>query len=344
MTKKASSKSITANFGALSSSLSDLGEPAQVPEEVAPAAVASPRPVPRVGAGIISATARSLGEIRAERDRLQDLLAKGAGLELDPELIDPSPFPDRLPDDSEAEFEAFKKTLAEEGQKVPIQVRVHPDAQERYQIVYGHRRWRAARELGLKVKAILMDLTDGELVVAQGIENAVRQDLSWIERSLFVWRMDQAGVASRDIKAALSIDGAELARLRAVPRNLPVDLIETIGRAPKAGRPRWSALVSAIQNDAGALGRVRKALAGDSAGGSDDRFCKALAIAVQRQPDKPVVMDLRDGTGTVQGRAVFEKSGVRVRIDRGDAAAFAEFLREELPILMEKFTARTEHE
>ena len=52
-------------------------------------------------------------------------------------------------------------------------------------------------------KVILTELTDAELVVAQGIENAARQDLSWIERALFVDRMDKAGIKPRDIRAAL---------------------------------------------------------------------------------------------------------------------------------------------
>lgn len=346
MTKKPASKSITANFGALSSAPPDpvpvpVPAPADAALQPGPAAASPQRPLARVGAGIIGATQRSLAEIREERDRLQSLVAKGAGLELDPGIIDPSPFPDRLPDDSDADFEAFKKTLAEEGQKVPIQVRIHPDAPERYQVVYGHRRWRAAKELGLKVKAILMDLTDSELVVAQGIENAVRQDLSWIERALFVWRMDQAGVKPRDIKAALSVDDPELARLRAVTRSVPIEVIESIGRAPKAGRPRWTALAGAINADPAALGRVRKALSSDKATGSDDRFRKALGAAVMSRPEGPTELDLQDGAGKVVGKAVFEKSGVRLRLDKGDGAAFADFLREQLPELMEKFAART---
>src|SRR5271163_498797 len=130
MSKTPSSKSIIANF-ALSTAEADQ----------APAPRPRSQPVARVGAGVIGATQRTLSDIRDERDRLQALVAAGAGLDLDPDLIDPSPFPDRLPDDTDAAFEDFRRLVAQEGQKIAIQVRKHPQAPDRYQIVYGHRRW-----------------------------------------------------------------------------------------------------------------------------------------------------------------------------------------------------------
>ena len=106
MSKTPSSKSIIANF-ALSTSEADP----------APAPRPRSQPVARVGAGVIGATQRTLSDIRDERDRLQALVATGGGLELDPTAIDPSPFPDRLPDDTDSAFEEFKKLLGQEGQK-----------------------------------------------------------------------------------------------------------------------------------------------------------------------------------------------------------------------------------
>lgn len=331
-------KSLVANFGAISTSPVAAPAVQQQPRETA---TTPARPLSRVGAGIIGAAQRSLTDIREERDRLLEQVARGGGiLELDAALIDPSPFPDRLPDDSRAAFEAFRKTLAEEGQKVPIQVRAHPTESGRYQVVYGHRRWRAMQELGLPVKAILMDLTDAELVVAQGIENAQRQDLSWIERALFVRQMDQADVKPRDIRAALSIDDPELARLRSVVKAVPPDIIEAIGRAPKAGRPRWLALSAAIGADGKAAGRVRQTLSADKVWDSDERFGAALAAAIAAPVKKPDELAWRSPAGAIRGRAVFDRKGILLQLEKGDGKAFAEFVREELPALMEKFAAR----
>jgi len=335
--KRPSGRSILANFGSCS-------KPETAPDSPSPPARADAptQPAARVGAGVIGATQRSLAELRGERDRLQALVDAGGGSELDPSSIDPSPFPDRLPDDSQVDFEALKKLIADEGQKVPIQVRRHPTVSGRYQVVYGHRRWRAALDLGIKVKATVVALSDSELVVAQGIENAARQDLSWIERALFAWRMDQAGIKARDIRAALSVDDPELARLRAVCRAVPVEVIEAIGRAPKAGRPRWVALATAIGEDSAALDRVRKTLSGDkvSALPSDDRFKLVFTAVKQPSARSRSELALRSSAGKVLGKATFAKGDIKLTVAEEHASGFGAFLEEELPGLVERFFAR----
>lgn len=332
-------RSILANFGSFSEPEAKSADPSAAP----PSRVEAPA---RVGAGVIGATQRSLAELREERDRLQALVDAGGASELDPALIDPSPFPDRLPDDSTADFEALKKLISEEGQKVPIQVRRHPGAADRYQVVYGHRRWRAALDLGIKVKATIVALSDSELVVAQGIENAARQDLSWIERALFVWRMDEAGIKARDIRAALSIDDPELARLRSVCRALPFDVIEAIGRAGKVGRPRWVALAAAVAEDPSALVRVRATLSADkvSALPSDDRFNLALGVVKKPAMRSHSEMELRSPSGKVVGKATFANGAIKLAVSDQHATGFRAFLEEELPSLVERFLAREGNE
>lgn len=328
MSKKPSAKSIIANFGVLAAP----GHSASGPP------VPSPAPS-RVGAGVIGATQRTLSEIREERDRLAALVASGGGLELATDIIDPSPFPDRLPDDGDSDFEALKTLIAEEGQKIPIQVRTHPEHRGRYQIVYGHRRWRACRDLGITVRALLTELSDRELVVAQGIENAARQDLSWIERALFAWRMDAAGIKPRDIRAALAVDDPELARLRAVCRALPLDIIEAIGRAPKVGRPRWVDLATAVTQDRKAIAQLRKTLSADKVRGlpSDERFRQALAAVKTLDGKAPPAMEFRAPGGRVVAKASFTGGELRVSVDKPRAEAFAAFLKAELPLLMDRF-------
>ena len=231
MTTKTRSKSIIANFGALSSRLPDEGnEPAGL------------RPAGRLGAGIIGATQRSIAEIREERDRLLGWWRKAAPRNSTRTSSIRLRFPTGFPTTTIAPSRPSRSSWPRRDREFPIQVRANPEAPGRYQIVYGRRRLRATRELGLPVKAVVAELTDTELVIAQGIENSARQDLSWIERALFAFRMDQQGIAPRDIKAALSVDDAEMHRFRQVATTVPIDVIEAIGRAPKVGRPRWAAL------------------------------------------------------------------------------------------------------
>ena len=298
-------------------------------------------PLARVGAGVVGATQRSIAELRAERDELKALVEAGTGRELDPAVIDPSPFPDRLPDDDQTSFEAFKALIASEGQIVPILVRPSPDALERYQVIYGHRRLRAARELGLNVKATVTQFDDRELAIAQGIENAARQDLSWVEKALFAARMDAAGVKARDIRSALSIDDPELARYRAVCRAIPEDIIQGIGRAPKAGRTRWASFAKACGDEA-ALDRARETLAAAKVHDSDRRFVLALGAATAKEKAEPHDIALRNSSGKTLGRAQFARREIKLTIDAKEAASFSDFLQSELPSLVERYYAEKE--
>jgi ParB family chromosome partitioning protein len=330
-------KSIVANFGLLSAELESkltAGEPVALP---APSSSAG-----RVGAGVVGAAHRAIDDIRNERDRLKALVEAGGAaiLELDPALVEPSPYPDRLPDDDASDFETFKRSVEAEGQKVPIQVRRHPDASDRYQIVYGHRRWRAASDLGRTVRAIEVEISDLDLVVAQGIENANRQDLTWIERALFASRMDDAGIKPRDIYAALSIDDAELARMRSVYRAVPADIIEAIGRAPKVGRPRWVEFAKTIRIEADAVKSVRDALASphSTRGTSDQRFQHAsqLITGATASPKKPLdALCAPDGT-RLAGLKLSTKE-LRVMAEGPLGADFVKFIGAELPALAERF-------
>lgn len=337
MTKKPASKSIIANFGALSSAAPAENSPR--PKETEPVQ----RPAGRVGAGIIGATQRSLAEIREERDRLLALVESGGAVqEINPSLIDPSPFPDRLPDDDTEVFEEFKERFAAEGQKVPIQLRVNPNDQDRYQIIFGHRRWRASLELERMVKAIVTDMSDHDLAVAQGIENSDRQDLTWIERALFAGQMDGQQVKPRDIKAALSIDDAELARMRQVIRSVPLAIIEMIGRAPKVGRPRWIAFSGRFAEHATAASVVRKTLSADKVLTSDERFQAALdALNSKKAPeDGQGVLALTDNGGKILGEVTFKGRDIRMKLSKDQEAGFAEFLRSELPELVKRYAAQ----
>lgn len=340
---KSPRKSIVASFGLLSAEL-EGEQNASAPAEQSP----QPAAGNRVGAGVIGAAHRAIDDIRAERDMLKALVDAGgvSVFELDTSLIDPSPFPDRLPDDDGDDFYVFKHSMDIDGQKVPIQVRRHPNTPGRYQIVYGHRRWRAAKELGRTVRAIEVDISDLDLVVAQGIENASRQDLTWIERTLFAWRMDDAGIKPRDIYAALAIDDAELARMRSVYRAVPADLIEAIGRAPKVGRPRWVEFAKALATEADALATVRRTLAANrnSALGSDQRFQRAYQ-AVRTVPTSTGggLGELTDAEGTRLGALKLSSKEVRISAEGSLGAEFVKFVGKELPALVERFSRERKH-
>ena len=231
--------------------LADLieGTHSELPADQSSIASAQER-VPTLGSrGAVGAMSRSLEQLSAERDAakiLSERLANGEDVvEIDAKHIDESIIPDRM-NGSDANFASFKESIRTSGQLVPALLRPHPSQSGRYQTAYGHRRVRAMRELGRPVRAVIRNLSDDELVVAQGKENGEREDLSFIERARYGTLLEDRNFKRDTIMAALSVDKTELSRLISVYRAIPTELIDAIGPAPKVGRRRWMELVDCL--------------------------------------------------------------------------------------------------
>ena len=192
---------------------------------------------------------KTLGNITQKVERAQDLerqLAEGQTVvEIDPALVDGSFVSDRLGIDA-LELSQLVDQIRDHGQQVPILVRPHPVSKGRYQVAYGHRRLAAIRQLGLKVRAVVRDLSDEQLVVSQGQENNARTNLSYIERALFAVRLEERSFSRDVIMSALGVDKAALSKMISVVRQIPVDLVEAIGAAPEVGRRRWMELADLL--------------------------------------------------------------------------------------------------
>ena len=275
-----------------------------------------------------------------EADRLRDQLARGeAVVEIDSGLVDPSFVRDRLGSGADPSLEELTKSIADHGQQVPILVRPHPDKRGRYQVAYGHRRLAAARELKLPVRAIVRPLSDVELVVAQGKENLERRDLSFIERALFAARLEDRGFDRGALTASLAVHKGNLSTMIAVARSVPVDLIESIGPAPKAGRPRWEQLSQAL-GVKGALQRAKEIVDSKEfqAADSDSRF--GLLLGGLR-PQRPIsgLKAVEGQDGKVLARVSLSDRRVRLTIDEAEAPAFGSYLIDRLPEIYAEFSA-----
>lgn len=99
------------------------------------------------------------------------------------DLLDPSPYQPRqhFPEETLQELAA---SIRERGILQPILARAHPTKPERFYIVAGERRWRAAALAGLhEVPAIVRDMSDTEAATAALIENLQREDLNPMEEA-----------------------------------------------------------------------------------------------------------------------------------------------------------------
>lgn len=277
-----------------------------------------------------AATARSLRASLAEGEQV---------VQLAPSEVDDSFISDRIAADADPSFAELKAAIEAHGQQVPILVRPHPETSGRYQAAYGHRRLRAARELGLKVKAIVRMLSDAELIIAQGQENNERLGLSFIERALFAFRLEQRGFERPVIAAATGVGLPELSRLIGVATATPASLILTIGPAPKVGRPRWMEFAKRLET-ANAAQLVEKLRADErfQQAASDLRFELAFAAAMTPMPKAPKVRP--DEIQTPAGRRVgrFKHTAKSLQLESRDPA-FVRFLAGRMPQLLEEFDA-----
>jgi ParB family chromosome partitioning protein len=222
----------------------------------------------------------ALDRMDQETKALQEALASGEKVvELDPALIDGSFIRDRF-DVESSEDDELIHSIENNGQEVPILVRQHPDLEGRYQVAYGHRRLKAVRYLKKKVRAVVRPMTDDQLVVAQGIENTARRDLSYIERAAFAASLESHGFKRDVIMEALSTDKTELSKLLSVAKVIPASIVKAIGPAPSAGRRRWMEIADKIADEK-VLAVVKQAIqrVDFESLGSDERLMIVLAAA-----------------------------------------------------------------
>ncbi|MEL8056430.1 MAG: ParB/RepB/Spo0J family partition protein [Pseudomonadota bacterium] len=85
---------------------------------------------------------------------------------------------------SDQELAELANSIRARGVLLPILVRPDPDAADRYQIIAGERRWRAAKQAGLdRIPAIVRNSDDLELLEIGIIENVQREDLNPLEEA-----------------------------------------------------------------------------------------------------------------------------------------------------------------
>ncbi len=172
-----------------------------------------------------SALGRGLGALMGETRREEPLVADAAAkpatglMSLAVSDIEPHPGQPRRHFD-EAALEELAQSIAARGVIQPVIVR--PQAEGRYQLVAGERRWRAAQRARLlEIPALVRQLDDREVTALALIENLQREDLNPVEEAQAFRRlseddgMSQAEIAKLVDKSRSHV--ANLMRLLALP-------------------------------------------------------------------------------------------------------------------------------
>lgn len=283
---------------------------------------------------------RSLDEIARQAEKF---LEGEAVVELDPDAVDMSFVTDRLADDP-VQFEELKAAIAERGQDSPVLVRPHPTVPQRYQLVFGHRRLRAARELGRKVRAVVKTLDDRSHVIAQGQENSARANLTFIERALFARRLEDLGYDREVISSALAANAASLSKMVSVTGRIPEGVIRSIGPAPSVGRERWVEM-SLLVGKPGGQAKIDAAVVDPSFEvlDSDERFGRLFAELnktgrpVRKVSAAPTKANWQAADKTVSADIRNSGKAFILSMKAKNAGSFGRFLSDNLDRLYQEF-------
>tara|TARA_R110002020_G_scaffold233050_26_gene444823 strand:+ start:6428 stop:7381 length:954 start_codon:yes stop_codon:yes gene_type:complete len=268
----------------------------------------------------------AVGALQSSLSRLQE----SAVQDIDPHAIHAAGVTDRLGVDEDADA-ALRESLRVHGQQVPVLVRPRADEPGQYDIVYGRRRVLAMRDLGLPVKAMVRQLDDAALVLAQGQENTARQDLSFIEKASFAAQLEALSYDRPTIAAALSMDLPMISRMLKVGRAFDIGFLQEIGSAPGIGRDRWLKLVEAMEAH-GVRERVHARLPTLAmVSGSDARFEQVLAWATDapapkaaRPPARTRKVKNRDGIAIARVKA--DDKALTLTLNDGEVPGFVRWL------------------
>jgi ParB family transcriptional regulator, chromosome partitioning protein len=275
-------------------------------------------------------------------ERADKLLEGETVVELDPESVDVSFVRDRLEDDPQA-FDDLVAAIRDNGQNSPILVRPHPDHAGRYMAVFGHRRLRAMKALGRKVRAVVKAIDNRQHVIAQGQENSARADLSFIEKAMFAKQLGALNydTDSATVMAALSIDKATLSKMLSVA-NMPDDILSAIGGARTPGRDRWYELKQLIENPR-TLDMLRDVLAKTDLSGlnGDARFAFVIDALTRKKPQgyaaEPKLSKWRPRDGFVSANIRNDGKNYTLALKAKDAVEFGEFIADSLDELYARY-------
>ncbi|BCS36118.1 chromosome partitioning protein ParB [Luteitalea sp. TBR-22] len=227
--------------------------------------------------------------------------------EIDLDLIDPNPLQPRTRFD-ETRLQELAESISTTGLVQPIVVRRKG---ERFEIVAGERRWRAAQIAGLlKLPVHVTDVSDEKLLQTALIENIQREDLNPIEEALAYRRLgEESGLTQEQIAAAVGKDRATVAnhlRLLRLPDQVKA---RVAGGELSMGHAR---ALLAVEDPAALIKAVDQVIAGGLSVRATEALARKLTEPVEEKPPAPV-KDVHTRQAEERLRVVL---GTRVTIQR----------------------------
>ena len=234
-----------------------------------------------------------------------DPASESTGLRVAIDRIAPSPFQPRRSFD-EAKIEELAVSIRNQGIIQPLVVR---RTEDRYELIAGERRWRAAMRAGLdEVPVVLREASDHEALQLAMVENLQREDLNPIEEASgyrrlqdeFNWNQEE--MADKVGKSRPAI--ANSLRLLSLPKDVQQEI--AAGNLP-AGQAR--ALLG-LHTEALMISTCRDVIAKGLSTRETEKLVRALVTGRRRRRAVPLIdPDLRAIVENMQ-----RTLGTRVRL------------------------------
>ncbi|SAL00772.1 ParB, partition protein [Caballeronia calidae] len=245
-----------------------------------PAETTQPRPVnnePRTSPGRLMDAQHRINTAQARIKELETQLEERAALEVPLDaLVEVSGRRRKL---TAEQFQELKSNLAQHALATPILVRTLPD--DRYEIVAGHNRVAAYRELGRStIRANVASIEEGEIEFAAFFSNLLSPSLTDFEKYWNFKRLQElSGLSRAEISESAGLSKSHVTRIfsfDALPEAAKVALAEKPERLGSNAAQKLAALTEAGKSDK-VVEAVRRLI-------DDENFTqdKAVAMAAEK--------------------------------------------------------------
>ncbi len=218
---------------------------------------------------------------------------------------------------SKQAIEELAASIKKRGMVQPILVRPISGERDKYEIVAGERRWRAAQQAGLhEVPIIIRELSNSEAAEIALIENIQRVDLSPIEEAdAYQKLIDRHGRSAKEIASAVGKSRSHIAnllRLRDLPKEVKTFINEgalTMGHARALLGTKDPARLAKRVIAEGLSVRETEKLAGE------DSDKKLLKHKKNKKQNKPTQATIKDADIRSFERMIEDALGLEVDLD-----------------------------
>ncbi len=252
--------------------------------------------------------------------------------------IYPNPYQPRQ-DFDPAGLAELAESMRDRGMLQPVVVR--PAGIDRYELIAGERRWRAARLAGLaQIQAVVRDADEGEMLELALVENLQRRDLNPIETAQACARMmEEFGRTQEEVGVRLGQSRASVANLLRL-LHLPAEVREAL----RDGRltPGHAKAILGLPREEGRIALSRRVIAE----GLSVRRTEQLAGARGKNGIQGKYIQNKDiDLEAMEGR-LRKRLGTRVRLHargRRGRIVIEYYSGEELERLVDLLLGRTGH-